>query len=111
MNARPGPNFLLAAICPALLVGGCVSSRPGVVPARLQAAVGQPFASTDFGKPTASARTRLKDHDGQQRYKFTWNNGCSYVLLVSVETAKVTGWHYESPEALCTSIGHTPLGS
>jgi hypothetical protein len=95
----------------ALLLGGCISARPGVVPARLQAAVGQPFVETEFAKPTVLEKARLPDRDGQRRYQFTWKNGCSYVVLVSGVTGIVTGYHYTSEEALCTSIGRTALGS
>jgi hypothetical protein len=103
------PVLLAGAV--AVLLTSCVAARPGVVPARLQAAVGQQFAATDFGKPTVSKKVRLPDRDGHEQHQFTWKNGCSYVVLVSIATGVVTGWRYASEEALCTSLGHTPLGS
>jgi hypothetical protein len=94
-----------------VVLHACVAARPGVVPSKLQAAVGQPFSSTEFSKPTVLSRTRLPDEDGKQRYQETWKNGCSYVVVVDERSQRVSAWYYLSAATPCESIGHTALGS
>ncbi len=89
----------------------CATPDADMLRKRLDASVGQPFEQTGFSKPTAAARTELVGNTSSREYKYTWLNGCSYVLTVSRDSGLVLGWRFVSPEALCQAVPHGPLGS
>lgn len=108
---RPAMAFLVVIQA---MIAGCsnIEIDRDMIRKRLEAAVGEQFEQTDFSKPVAPKRQLTRDpSSNQDRYRFTWLNGCSYVLDVDASSRLITGWHFVSEERLCQEVPHRALGS
>lgn len=104
---------LLVAAAIAIALASCANNHRGVsvYEVKLNAAVGKPFAETDFSKHLPASVSRLPDADGKHVYQYRWKSGCVFVVLVDKKTGLIVSWKFVENEAACRAVEPYTFGT
>ena len=95
-------------------VVGCANhatSQVAVFETKLQAAVGQNFTTSEWGKPTGATVRYLAETPTHRTVEYRWKNGCTFVILVEPKTDTISGWRFTENEARCREMKTYSFGT